>query len=93
LIIPLKTGADAVPGEHKTLVCQAIVTQHGEPILHRLAGAQLRVNKPLPPKANKKAPPKPKPATTAVAKPKPLSRLEQLRQGSKESPVVEKKSP
>ena len=90
LTIPLKTAADAVAGEHKTLVCQATVTQHGEPILHRMYGAQLRVNKPLPPKAANKTKPKPKPAATVAKKPKPLGRLEQLRQGSTKTPVVEK---
>ena len=86
LMIPLKTTTEAVAGEHKTLVCQATVTQQGEPILHRMYGAQLRVNKPLPPKATNKPKPKPKPAATAAKKPKPLSRLEQLRQESNETP-------
>ena len=62
-----------------TIACRVTVTQQGEPILHRMYGGELRVNRPLPPKKPGAA--KPKPASPAVAKkPTPLSRLEQLRQ-------------
>jgi hypothetical protein len=82
LIFPVAIGQDARPGVHKSLVCRVVVTQNGEPITHTLGSGELRVDKPLPPKAAAPAPaPKPEPAKTAPAEaaPKPLSRLEQLR--------------
>jgi hypothetical protein len=87
LLVQLTAAADAPVGSHKTIACQVTVTQHGEPILHCMYGGQLRVNKPLPPKKTGAAKPKSKPATPAVAaKPKPLSRLEQLRQSKTTTP-------
>ena len=47
LTIRLTAAADPPLGEHKSLVCHATVTQNGEPMLHRMYGAQLRINKPL----------------------------------------------
>ncbi|MCG8583444.1 MAG: PPC domain-containing protein [Pirellulales bacterium] len=90
LLVRLTAAADSPVGEHKSLMCHATVTQNGEPILHRMYGASLRINKPLPPK-NTAAKSKPKPAAPAVAsKPKPLSRLEQLRQNKTGTSTPEK---
>jgi hypothetical protein len=77
----VSVAADARPGKFQTLVCRAIVTQHGEPITHTLGTGELRIDKPLPPKADA---PQPAPKPKAEAKPEPapekrLSRLEQLR--------------
>jgi len=70
-------------GQHKNLFCQLIITQNGEPVVHNVGSAELRIDVPLPPKQEA-----PKAAPAAVAQkaeaPKPpvqkrLTRLEQLR--------------
>lgn len=77
---PLVIDAKAKVGNHKTLNCQARVKVDGEVIVQTNGTGQLRIDKPLPPKADapKAAPEKPK--APAAKKDKPLSRLEQLRQ-------------
>jgi len=88
-----KLGIDKTspPGQHKNLFCQVVVVQNGEPVLHNLGGTELRIDVPLPPKANE--PPKPAPAPApAAAQPAPaakppekrLTRLEQLRKEQEE---------
>jgi hypothetical protein len=79
-------AADARVGRHQTILCQAVVTQAGEPVSHTLGTGEIRIDVPIPPKN-----PTPAPAAVAAApaeqpKPevkeapaKPLSRLEQLR--------------
>jgi len=82
LIFKVKIEPDARPGKFQTLVCRAVVTINNEPIMHTFSGGELRVDEPLPPQADAPAPP-PQPAAEpapAEAPPKPLSRLEQLRQ-------------
>lgn len=73
------------PGQHNNLFCQVYILRDGELVLHNVGGTQLRIDVPLPPKANE--PPKPAPAAV-VAKPAPapakppekrLTRLEKLR--------------
>lgn len=76
LIFPLKTTLKSPPGLHKTLFCRATIMVNGEPVVHGLGGGELRINVPLPSKANQPA----KPADAAPPAEKPLSRLEQLRQ-------------
>lgn len=86
LIFHLKTDPASPAGNHANLFCQVVITQEGEPILHNLGTGQLRIDVPLPPKANAPSPP-PMPvaaAPPADTPPKPLSRLEKLRQESKE---------
>jgi hypothetical protein len=81
LVFKIKIGEDARPGKFQTLVCRATVTMHDEPIIHTMGSGELRVDKPLPPKANaatEPAKPAPKPAAQQPP-PKRLSRLEQLR--------------
>jgi len=82
LVFALKTTANSPPGQHKSLLCKAIVTAEGEAITHMIGGGELRIQKPLPPKpaeAAKPAPePKPEPPPEKPPE-KPLSRLEQLR--------------
>ncbi|WP_246146686.1 PPC domain-containing protein [Rubripirellula lacrimiformis] len=79
---PITVAADAKVGKHKTLVCISRVKVGEETIIQTTGTGELRIDKPLPPKVDApKAEPKPaekKPA--APAAPKPLSRLEQLRQ-------------
>lgn len=81
VVFALATTAKSPPGNHKTLRCQAVVTQNGEPITHVLGPGELRILKPAPkkPAAEAKPTPKPKPAEKKPSE-KPLSRLEQLRQ-------------
>jgi hypothetical protein len=83
VVFQVKIDEAARPGKHQTLVCQAIVTQNGEPITHTFGGGELRIDKPVPPPkasapAKKPAPPKAKPPAAKPAK-KRLSRLEKLR--------------
>lgn len=87
LVFHLKTDAASPAGNHQNLFCQVVITKEGEPILHNLGTGQLRVDVPLPPKANAPAPKPavaeaPKPAAAAPAK--PLSRLEKLRLETRE---------
>jgi hypothetical protein len=82
LVFPITITDKARPGTYKSLVCRAIVTQHGEPVTHTLGSGELRVDKPLPPKVAAPKPaakPQPKPATPQTQPKKRLSRLEQLR--------------
>ncbi|NUQ63424.1 MAG: PPC domain-containing protein [Pirellulales bacterium] len=78
LTFPVKTTANSPPGQHKSLLCRAIVTAEGEPITHMIGGGELRIQKPLPQKPAEQPKPQPKPEETKPAE-KPLSRLEQLR--------------
>ncbi|WP_010583446.1 PPC domain-containing protein [Schlesneria paludicola] len=82
LVFKLKAEADAPPGLNKSLFCQVIVTENGEPVIHNIGTGQIRVDKPLPPKST----PAPAPVVAAApmptpeaAPPKRLTRLEQLR--------------
>ncbi len=83
LVFKVQVEPDARPGKNQTLVCQATLTVNGEPILHTLGSGELRIDEPLPPKAD--APPAapqpaPEPAPAPEAPPeKRLTRLEQLR--------------
>ena len=88
-VFHLKTDAKTPPGETKSLFCQVLVMQNGEPILHNLGSGRLRVDAPL---AKKKPPAsgpanRVKPGNTIAIKNdpnKPLSRLEKLRLESRE---------
>ncbi|WP_404309261.1 pre-peptidase C-terminal domain-containing protein [Neorhodopirellula lusitana] len=81
---PLVIDAKAKTGTHKTLVVRTRVTRDGESFMQTDGQGELRIDKPLPkkePKAKeKKAEKKPVAKPKAKAAPKPLSRLEQLRQ-------------
>ena len=83
LVFKVKAEADAAQGVNKSLFCQVVVTENGEPIIHNIGTGQIRVDKPLPPKAApapvaQAATPMPTPEPTA-APAKRLTRLEQLR--------------
>lgn len=83
LVFKVKAEAEAPPGTHKSLFCQVIVTENGEPVIHNIGTGQLRVDKPLPPKAAPapvaQAAPMPAAEPAPAAPPKRLTRLEQLR--------------
>ncbi len=77
VIFPIATTEQSPVGQHKTLVCQAVVTVEGEPVTHVIGGGELHILRPPPaPAAEPEAEPEPKPETPSD---KPLSRLEQLR--------------
>jgi hypothetical protein len=91
LLFHVKTDKTTPAGNHTTLFAQVVVTLNGEPIVHNLGGGVLRVDVPLPPKANAPAPapvvaaaPAPKPMP-AAAPAKPLTRLEKLRLETKQA--------
>lgn len=76
---PILVAADAKVGKHKTLVCVSTVNVGDETIVQTTGTGELRVDQPLPPtKDEPKA--EAKPVAKKPAAPKPLSRLEQLRQ-------------
>jgi hypothetical protein len=84
LIFKVKAEADAAQGVNKSLFCQVIITENGEPIIHNIGTGQIRVDKPLPPKVAPVAPvaqavPVPMPEPAVAAPVKRLTRLEQLR--------------
>jgi hypothetical protein len=82
LVFKVKTTAKSPAGRHKTLLCQAVVTANGEPIVHGLGPGELRIDVPLPPKPNAPAPAPMPVAVAQAAAPAPekrLTRLEQLR--------------
>ena len=81
LVFKVKAAAESRPGRYPSLICVTKFPIEGETVTHTLGTGELRIDAPLPPKAN--APP---PAATAAAPmPAPaapakrLSRLEQLR--------------
>jgi hypothetical protein len=92
LLFHIKTDKVSPAGNHASLFCQVVITQNGEPIVHNIGTGALRIDVPLPPKANTPAPPPvvaaPKPAAPAAAK--PLTRLEKLRLESKQAKMAGK---
>jgi hypothetical protein len=89
----IKTDKVSPAGNHASLFCQVVITQNGEPIVHNIGTGALRIDVPLPPKANAPAPAPvvaaaPKPAAPAAAK--PLTRLEKLRLESKQAKAATK---
>ncbi|MEX0979226.1 MAG: hypothetical protein WDZ48_10255, partial [Pirellulales bacterium] len=64
-------------GKHATVICRAVITAAGEPIVHTLGTGELRIDEPLPPKPEAAAAPAPA-AAPAAAAPMPEKRLSQL---------------
>jgi hypothetical protein len=86
VVFHLTTDGTSPPGETKGLVCQVVLTQDGEPIVHNLGGGRLRIDRPLPASPGKPAAVKAT-LTSSPASPspaRPLSRLEKLRLESKD---------
>jgi hypothetical protein len=93
LMFHIKTDKVSPAGNHASLFCQVVITQNGEPIVHNIGTGTLRIDVPLPPKANTPAPAPvvaaaPKPAAPVAAK--PLTRLEKLRLESKQAKAAGK---
>lgn len=76
---PITISAEAKVGNHKTLNVIARITSPVGLITQTQGTGEIRVDQPLPPKADAPVTPEP-PKVEAPAPPKPLSRLEQLRQ-------------
>ncbi len=88
LVFKVKTGGESPVGKHPTLLCRAVVTADGDPITHVLGTGELRIDEPLPPKANEAPMPEQTAAAPAVEEKPPekrLTRLEQLRLDRKKS--------
>ncbi len=84
-IFPIVTTEKSPPGRHKSVVCRAVVTVEGEPVVQLLGTGEVQIRRPPPPKATDKAETpteKPKPQQAA---PQRLSRLEQLRLQQKQN--------
>lgn len=82
ITFPLQIAADARTGKHSGLFCIASIPENGASIPHQTAmGGTLRIDPPPAQTAAKPAENPPKPAGDTP--PKPLSRLEQLRQKKK----------
>jgi hypothetical protein len=84
LVFHVATDKTSPAGNHNTLVGQAVLERDGEPIVHNLGSGKLRIDVPLPPKANAAASQDKPPAGVKPAE-KPLTRLEQLRRERQES--------
>jgi hypothetical protein len=80
VVFPVKTTQKSPIGNHKSVLCRAVLTLNGEPVTHLQGTGELRIQQPLPPKKTDAAPPKPAaPPPKTEAPKKTLSRLEQLR--------------
>lgn len=77
-------AATCKPGKYTSLVCRSTFHINGMDVVQTQGGGELRIDAPLPPKANEPAKPAPMvaaaPAASKPAEPKRLSRLEMLRQ-------------
>lgn len=94
LVFRVKTTANSPVGRHRTLLCRAVFTVEGEPVVHTLGTGELRIDEPLPPKTDAPPPP-PEPMPQPTPEPMPekrLSRLEQLRL-ERERALKNKQSP
>jgi hypothetical protein len=80
---PIVIDEKAKVGKHRTLNCRARVKVDDEVIVQTNGTAELRIDKPLPPKVDQPKPEKKKAEKKQPPKEKPLSRLEQLRQQKK----------
>ncbi|RMG35259.1 MAG: peptidase [Planctomycetota bacterium] len=96
LVFPVQTDKTSPPGRHRSVFCQATIMVNGEPVVHRLASTELRIDKPLPPKPNQ---PAPKPTTAPKPAPKPaaprpvrLTRLQKLRLEAKKRAEAAKRA-
>ncbi|WP_425617202.1 PPC domain-containing protein [Anatilimnocola sp. NA78] len=84
IVFPVTVIKDARPGKYTTLMTIAKFQQEGEEVTHTLGPGELRIDAPLPPKADAPKPaaspmPMPMPTTEKPPEKKRLSRLEQLR--------------
>ncbi len=86
-VFKLTTTANSPVGKHVTLLCRVVLTQDGEPITHMIGTGELRIDEPLPPKADAPAEAPVAPAPEAPPE-KRLTRLEQLRADRQKAKAV-----
>jgi len=80
LVFPVNTTVNSPVGKHATVLCVATIVANGEPIVHTLGTGELRIDEPLPPKADAPVAAAPAPMPEAAPMPeKRLSLLEKLR--------------
>ncbi len=80
LVFPVNTTANSPVGKHATVICLATIVANEEPILHTLGTGELRIDEPLPPKADAPVAAAPMPMPEAAPMPeKRLTLLEKLR--------------
>jgi hypothetical protein len=92
LIFTIKATPEAPAGNNQNLFCQVLVPENGDMIVHNLGTGRLRIDPPPPKPAEPAATPEPAPMPVAqAAPPKPLSRLEQLRNDQKGRDEAQKK--
>jgi hypothetical protein len=93
IVFPVKTTVRSPVGQHRTLLCRAVMTIGNEPVTHMLGTGELRIEKPLPPKPAQAAKPQPAAPPPPPAKPveRTLTRLEKLRLERAKSQPEEKK--
>lgn len=73
-------AANAKAGKYTSLVCRTTMNVNGMTVIQNQGTGELRIDAPLPPKANAPAAGKPDATAAKPAEPKRLSRLEMLRQ-------------
>jgi hypothetical protein len=84
IVFPIQTSENSPLGKHRSILCRAVVTVAGEPVIHLLGSGELRIQKSAPAKPAEGAKPKAAiansgPAPNAAPAPQRLSRLEHLR--------------
>jgi len=95
ILVKVEIDKTSPVGNHKNIVCSAVITKNGEPIVHTLGNTDIRIDVPAAPKVVATAPVKPgTPAVVAapVAE-KRLSRLEKLRLEQEEREKAQKSAP
>lgn len=94
VLFKIEVDATSPVGQHKNILCSAVITKNGEPIVHTLGKTELRIDVPAAPKVVAIAPVIPgKPAVVAPVAEKRLSRLEKLRLEQEEREKAQKSTP
>ena len=95
ILVKVEIDKTSPVGQHKNIVCSAVITKNGEPITHTLGRTEIRIDVPAAPKVVATAPATPgTPAVVAapVAE-KRLTRLEKLRLEQEEREKAQKSTP
>ena len=94
ILVKVEIDKTSPVGQHKNIVCSAVITKNGEPIVHTLGRTDLRIDVPAAPKVVANTPVTPgTPAVVAPAAEKRLSRLEKLRLEQEEREKAQKSTP
>jgi hypothetical protein len=94
ILVKVEIDKTSPVGNHKNIVCSAVITKNGEAIVHTLGKTDIRIDVPAAPKVVATAPATPgTPAVVAPAGEKRLSRLEKLRLEQEEREKAQKSTP